>query len=151
MDNKKLPTLLGWKGKISTNREHYLSVSSFINFFLILLVNKQMHDLTNLHQCFINITFTTTTRFFLFLLYPLFFTPYPNWRYYALLVNLEHIPIQILLLLVPLFWTRNIYQLVNFEDSNSNKIVYASLQMLTTFLLFLNFLTYSGIHVINVY
>jgi hypothetical protein len=55
MDNKKLPTLLGWKGKISTNREHYLSVSSFINFFLILLVNKQMHDLTNLHQCFINI------------------------------------------------------------------------------------------------
>jgi hypothetical protein len=140
------------EGKISTNREHYLSVSSFINFFLILLVNKQMHDLTNLHQCFINIILPSQqllgSSSFCYILYSLHLIQIGDTNTSK---SRAYTNSNIATTIVPLFWTRNIYQLVNFEDSNSNKIVYASLQMLTTFLLFLNFLIYSGIHVINIY
>jgi hypothetical protein len=149
MDKKKLPTLLGWKGRLAPIESIiYPCLPLLISFSFFLWTNKCMtwpictnalltlpsqqllgsssfcYILYSLHLIQIGDTNTSKSR------------AYTNSN--------------IATTIVPLFWTRNIYQLVNFEDSNSNKIVYASLQMLTTFLLFLNFLIYSGIHVINI-
>lgn len=136
MDQKKLPIYF-WAEGLAPLRALFIRVLLFIFFFSLnpsSAREQQMHALTNLHQCFINIIFTICLSLFFACIWSL------------LLIRNETKsktkPLQIQILLLPLFWRRNFNRSI-LRTPTQTMLLYKR----SHFLFVLEF-SYSGFHVI---